>query len=83
MVMKAVVVQDGTELCAVGFFWQEHCCFGENKISISRQASFLLKSLNCMMKVTISRTKRATSRSNHNLGVALFRLFMTSKFKSK
>jgi hypothetical protein len=41
MVIKAVVLRDGTELCTVEFldFGQEHCCFGENKISISIQVS--------------------------------------------
>jgi hypothetical protein len=77
MAMKAVVVWDGTELCTVGFL-------GKNIVALEETSSRYQDKFAQIIELydeSDNQTKRV--RSNHNLGVASFRLFDDIQFKSK
>lgn len=67
--MKAVVVQDGTELCTVGFL-------GKNIVALEKTRFWYQDKFAPIIELydeSYNQTNRA--RSNRNIGVALFRLF--------
>ena len=77
MVMKAVVVQDGTELCTVAFWARTLLLWRKKDFDIKTS---LLPSLSYMMKVTI---KQIGLGATTILEWLCFDFLMTSEFKSK
>ena len=77
MAMKAVVVRDGTELCTVGFLGKNIAALEKTRFRYQDNFAQIIE----LYDESDNQTKRA--RSNHNLGVASFRLFDDIKFKSK
>ena len=69
MVMKAVVVQDGTELCTVGFLGKNIAALEKTRFRYQDKFAQIIE----LHDKSDNQTKR--SRSNQNLGVASFLLF--------